>query len=231
MSLIFLETSQKLQQTSTSAGSDSELSDFDMTDDCDSDVIDAEEDPVCDCENKAHKRSCILNPKNLGQKHGARTVDATVMGAALDKVIFKKLWLDIPLIRIAPSKLLLTPVGPSASVSDDTFMPPRQLDLTPICPSETQTPPATIVPSNPLTLSSGRFLSKCSSTPTLTVSDCFFTAEMFESLKFYPTPSSDKVSTECHCLIFWRFFGSVSGTGKASPLFGVTASHSGSGDW
>lgn len=106
-----------------------------MTDDCDSDVIDAEEDPVCDCANKAHKRSCILNPKNLGQKHGARTVDAAVMGAALDKVIFKKRWLDIPLIRIAPSKLL-TPVGPSASVSDDTFMPPRQLDLTPICPPE-----------------------------------------------------------------------------------------------
>ena len=174
------------------AGSDSELSDFDMTDDCDSDVIDAEEDPVCDCANKAHKRSCILNPKNLGQKHGARTVDAAVMGAALDKVIFKKRWLDIPLIRIAPSKLL-APVGPSASVSDDTFMPPRQLDLTPICPPKTQMPPATIVPSNPLTLSSGRFLSKCSSTPTSTVSDCFFTAEMFESLKFYPTPSSDKV--------------------------------------
>ena len=103
----------------------------------------------------------------MGKKHGSRTMNAAVMGAALDNVISKsinKRRLEVPALKV------LTPVGPIASVSDDTFMLPRQLALTPTCPPDTQTTPVATVPSNPLTLSGGQFLSMCTSTPTSNVS-------------------------------------------------------------
>lgn len=76
------------------------------------------------------------------------------MGAAFDKAIsksIKKHRLEVPALKV------LTPVSPVASVSDDTFMLPRQLALTPISPPDAQTTPVAIAASNSLTLSGGQF--------------------------------------------------------------------------
>lgn len=144
-----------------SSGSDSEGSVFDMTDDDNYDLTDDEENPVCDCRRPPiHSRNCIFNPRNLFQKHGGETVDATVMGAAFDKAIsksIKKRRLKVPALKV------LTPVSPVPSVSDDTFMLLRKLALTLISPPDAQTTPVATVASNSLTLSGGQFFSKCTS--------------------------------------------------------------------
>lgn len=79
-------------------------------------------------------------------------------------------------------------------------MSPRKLSLTPI---KRDTPVTTPVLGRRLQLS----LHKCTSTPTSTVSDCYETGAESGSLKFYSSPSSDKVWMQEAQNVIYRYSG------------------------